>query len=120
MSRLQYNRRVSQQPETSKVIFIRTSPGEEKEVDLQLIVPYLMNFGKVSYIVTNPKQGHAFIEMQTIEEAIAAVNETHGRVLVLNGKSFIIQFSYSSSLNRVSYECLAFFSFSFWVYLCHC
>ena len=82
----------------SQVIFIKSTSQEE--VDLQLIIPYLMNFGKICYVITNPASRHALVEMETLKQSIEAVSFTEDRELVLNQKKFNIEFSKSKHLKR--------------------
>ena len=90
----------SNEQNPSKVLYVKYRGNDTNEVDLSLIVPYLTTFGQVAYIVSLPKYRQALIEMEDIDSSKRVIDNLQGRELVLNGKAFVIEFSFSPTLNR--------------------
>ncbi|KAK2950224.1 putative Heterogeneous nuclear ribonucleoprotein L [Blattamonas nauphoetae] len=89
----------SQNPPT-KVLHIRTASPNEKEVDLNYILPFLSNFGTVVYVVTMPRIRQALAEMDTVESARKAFDYSRGNILDIQGKGFYLEYSRSETINR--------------------
>ena len=87
-------------PSPSKVLHIRNANTEAREVDLNVILPYLSTFGTCVYVVTMPKLQQAIVEMDTLESAQKAFEVARGNVLDLHEQRFYIHYSKSATINR--------------------
>lgn len=90
----------SQTPAPSKVLHIRNANSEPREVDLNIILPYLSTFGTCVYVVTMPKLQQAIVEMDSIESAQKAFEVARGNLLDLRDQKFYIHYSKSATINR--------------------
>lgn len=87
-------------PAPSKVLHIRNASPEPREVDLNVILPYLSTFGTCVYVVTMPKLQQAIVEMDSLESAQKAFEVARGNLLDLRDQRYYIHYSKSASINR--------------------
>lgn len=87
-------------PAPSKVLHIRNASSEDREVDLNIILPYLSTFGTCVYVVTMPRLQQAIVEMDSLESAQKAFDVAKGNMLDLREQRYFIHYSKSASINR--------------------
>lgn len=84
----------------SKVLHIRNGSNDNREIDLNLVLPFLSGFGSCVYVVTMPRLQQAIVEMDSIESAKKVIETSKGNIIDLKEQKVYIEYSKSGTINR--------------------
>lgn len=84
----------------SKVLHIRNGSNDNREIDLNVVLPFLSGFGSCVYVVTMPRLQQAIVEMDSIESAKKVIEASKGNIIDLKEQKVYIEYSKSGSINR--------------------